>query len=128
MVTTKTDDPKMRGITNISRKTVLAQKRSICRSIASKARGLMFTNKEAVEEMPLVFEFKRPGIQSLHMLFVFYPIDVVFLDEKKKVLDIKQNFRPFRTYTSMKRSKYVIELPEGVVKRSKTEEGDQLEW
>ena len=60
------------------------------------------------------------------MLFVFYPIDVIFLDEQKKVVEIKENFRPFRFYTPKKKARYVLELPKGSVNRSRTELGDRI--
>ena len=44
------------------------------------------------------------------MFFVFYKIDVLYLDENKKVIEIKKNFKPFSSYTPKNKAKYVIEL------------------
>ncbi len=79
----------------------------ICNSLWSKARGLMFSSKKN-----LVFVFDKEKRISLHMLFVFFPIDVLFLDKNKKIVEIKKNFRPFNFYTSKEKAKYVIELVE----------------
>jgi len=79
----------------------------ICRSLWSKARGLMFSRKKN-----LVFVFEEEKRIGLHMFFVFFPIDVLFLDSKKKVVEIKRNFRPFSFYTSKEKAKYVVELSE----------------
>jgi len=47
------------------------------------------------------------------MLFVFFPIDVIFLNSKKKVVD-KTTLNPWQlNYTPKIPSKYVIELPKG---------------
>lgn len=54
------------------------------------------------------------------MFFVFYPIDVIFLDENYKVVDFKEDFKPFTFYTSKKPAKYIIELKSGVIKNTKT--------
>lgn len=116
------------AIKNKSRKTTLSNGFRMCRSSASKARGLMFTNESEVLRNALVFEFKRAMPQSLHMFFVFYPIDVLFLDERKRVVDIKQNFRPFTVYNSRSKAMFVIELPEGAVRKSKTCLGDVVIW
>jgi uncharacterized membrane protein (UPF0127 family) len=116
------------GITNKTRKTDVAKQYKLCRSVGSKARGLMFTNESQVLGAALLFEFRRAAEQSLHMFFVFYPIDVLFLDEKKKVVDVKEGFRPFTVYNSRQMAKYVLELPRGTVRRSKTCEGDVLKW
>ncbi|MBN1544257.1 DUF192 domain-containing protein [Candidatus Woesearchaeota archaeon] len=121
-MTTKT------AIINKTRKTTVAKGYRLCRSTASKAKGLMFTNEAEVRKNALLFEFSSPRVQSLHMFFVFYPIDVLFLDEKKQVVDIKEGFRPFSVYNSSKRSKYVIELPNSAIRKSRTKQGDALEW
>lgn len=79
----------------------------ICKSLLSKARGLMFSRKKN-----LVFVFGRPRRVSLHMFFVFFPIDVIFLDEDKKIIEIKRDLKPFRFYTSKEKAKYAVELSE----------------
>ena len=55
-------------------------------------------------------EFSTPRKVSLHMFFVFYPIDVLLLDSNKKIVEIKRNFKPFTFWKSSKRGKYVVEL------------------
>ncbi|MBU2560933.1 MAG: DUF192 domain-containing protein [Nanoarchaeota archaeon] len=116
------------AILNKTRKTTVAKEFRLCRSAASKAKGLMFTNENEVKKNALLFVFSSPRPQSLHMFFVLYPIDVIFLDEKKQVVDLKEGFRPFHVYNSSKRSKYVIELPNSAIRMSRTKQGDALEW
>ena len=82
-------------------------KYQICESIWSKTRGLMFSKKKN-----LVFVFNKEKRIALHMFFVFFPIDVLFLDENKRIIEIKENFRPFSCYTSKKKAKYAVELTE----------------
>jgi len=117
-----------KSITNKTRKSVVAKSYKLCRSAGSKARGLMFTNESSVLSKALLFEFSSARQQSLHMFFVFYSIDVLFLDDKKSVVDMKEGFKPFTAYTSRARSKYVIELPRDTIKKSKTYVGDRLKW
>ncbi|MBI2101411.1 DUF192 domain-containing protein [Candidatus Woesearchaeota archaeon] len=76
----------------------------------------------------LIFKFGREKIIALHMVFVFYPIDVLFLDKSKIVVDIKQNFKPFTFYKSGRRAMYAIELPNGVIKKTRTEIGDRIKF
>jgi uncharacterized membrane protein (UPF0127 family) len=78
----------------------------ICKSAISKALGLMFSRKRN-----LLFEFDREQKVSLHNFFVFYPINLVFLDKNKKVIEIKKNFKPFTFYTSKTKVKYLLETP-----------------
>jgi len=80
----------------------------ICKNVFDKALGLMFSKRK---DKALIFVFKRPIKISLHMFFVFYNIDLIFLNEEKKVIEIKRNLRPFTFYTSKEKAKYVIETP-----------------
>ena len=89
----------------------------ICRSSWSKARGLMFSRKKN-----LIFVFDKEKRVSLHMWFVFFPIDVLFLDRDRRVVEIKRNFRPFSFYTSKNKAKYVIEIAENRKDKYKTGE------
>lgn len=61
----------------------------------------------------LIFKREYESIvgSSIHMLFVFYPINVIFLDSNKKVVDIKKKLKPFTFYSPKKKAKYIIELP-----------------
>ncbi|RLE38935.1 DUF192 domain-containing protein [Candidatus Woesearchaeota archaeon] len=97
-----------------------------CRNLVSKVRGLMFRKK--VNCRGLVFHFAKERVNSLHTLFVFHPIDILFLDKHKKVVEIKKNLQPFRCYRPKKKSKYVVELVAGVVRRSDTNIGDIIIW
>jgi len=81
----------------------------ICSGFFSKSKGLMFSRKLKNNEA-LLFEFDREGNWLIHMFFVFFPIDVVWLDRNMKVVDVKIG-RPFDfLLVPRKKSKYVLEL------------------
>jgi len=110
-------------IKNVSKNRILAKESKLCRSILSKTKGLMFSAKPK----PLVFTFSKEERWSLHMLFVFFPIDVLWLNKDKKVVDIRQKFRPFSLLAKpQKKARYIIELPAGAIKNSRTEIGDKI--
>jgi len=69
----------------------------------------------------LVFVFEHEQRVSLHMFFVFFPIDVLFLDHKKKIVEIKTQFKPFTFYKSKEKAKYVVELVNNKKKYKKGE-------
>lgn len=74
--------------------------------------GLMF--KKRLVDTGYLFDFEVVRVPVVfHMWFVFFPIDVVFLDDNFKVVDIKRNFKPWTTYASKCVCRYVLELPEG---------------
>ena len=92
-----------------------------------RMKGLMFENENRFN-YALVFEFPNESKigASLHMLFVFFPIDVLFLDKNKIVVD-KATLEPFTpNYTPKKAAKFVIELPKGKAKTVKL--GQKVEW
>ena len=62
------------------------------------------------------------------MLMVFYPIDVLFLDKNKKVVEVKENFKPFSFYAPKNKALYIIELPQDSIKHSRTKIGDKIEF
>ena len=112
-------------IKNLTKKTAVSRNGKICGSALSKFIGLMFSRND---NKALIFKFKKEKIISLHMLFVFYPIDVLFLDKNRIIADKKENFRPFAFYKSKKKAMYVIELPDGAIKKSKTMIGDKVRF
>ena len=116
-------NPKiMRGIINTrTKKHVLCTYR-LCDSVFAKARGLMFSWKKP--DFGLVFAFKRPVRTPLHMLFVFYPIDVLFLDKQRRIVEIKRGFMPFTIYSPLCRANYIVETVAGKTKGCKV--GDIL--
>jgi len=107
-------------IKNKTKNKILAKKVYFCKGILSKSIGLMFSKKKS-----LVFVNEKEKLVPLHMCFVFYPIDVLFLDKEKKVIEIKKNFKPFTFFNPKHKAKYVIELPYGF-KGSKV--GDKIEF
>ncbi|MFC1648095.1 DUF192 domain-containing protein [Nanoarchaeota archaeon] len=78
----------------------------ICKNSWSKGVGLMFSRPRM-----LLFDFRKPRRMSLHMFFVFFSIDVYFLDNFMEVIEVKRNFRPFTTYKSRLACNYVLETP-----------------
>jgi uncharacterized protein len=114
---------KISMIANKTKKKTVAKNFILCNTLWSKFMGLMFSGDN---RQFMVFKFNDEKKISLHMMFVFYPIDVVFLDSKKKVVDTKENFKPFSLYASKKPAKYCIECPKGTIGKTKTKVGDDF--
>lgn len=55
-----------------------------------------------------------------------FPIDVIFVDDKYQVVKIETGIKPNKIIWN--KSKYVIELKEGMIKEDKVEVGDKLAW
>ena len=110
-------------IKNLTSKKMIDSNARFCKTIFSKFIGLMFSKKQMHS---LVFKFDNEIIISLHMFFVFYPIDVIFLDKKNRVVDLKENFLPFTFYSSKKNAMYAIEMPKGTISNTATKIGDKI--
>ncbi len=95
----------------------------VARSFLSRAFGLMFRRSMRKDE-GLLIEFpawmKRP---RLHSFFMFFPIEVIFIDENFKVVEVGI-LKPWRFYTPEHESSYVLEVLEG----KDVEVGDVLEF
>ncbi|MEW6295770.1 MAG: DUF192 domain-containing protein [Candidatus Diapherotrites archaeon] len=99
-------------------------------SFWGKFKGLMLERKEKFN-YGLVFDFRaEKRIEaSIHMLFVFFPIDLVYLNKEKKVIELKHGIKPWSlNYTPKRKAHYLIELPEGTIKKKKIGLKDELKW
>ena len=76
----------------------------------------------------LIFEFKKEKKVTIDMFFVFYPIDIIFLNKEKKVIELKPNFKPFDIYSTKNNVKYAVELKNGFIKENKIRIGDKLDF
>ena len=78
-------------------------------------KGLMFTIPLEKEQGIILVAKKESILQtSIHMFFVFYPIDVLWLNAKKQVVDKKERLLPFTPLARPKSpAKYVVELASG---------------
>jgi len=66
----------------------------------------------------------RPA-SSIHMAFMRFPIDAVFLGKDLTVLKVVRDLAPWRM-ASRFRAHSVLELPAGTCERSGVREGDKL--
>ncbi|MFA5930757.1 MAG: DUF192 domain-containing protein [archaeon] len=108
-------------------KKVLMSKVKFASNSWERTKGLMFEDKKKFN-YALVFDFPFESRvrTSLHMIFVFFPIDVLFLDKQQKIVD-KVTLQPFiPNYTPKKAAKFVIEMPHGKAKLAKI--GQKVEW
>jgi uncharacterized membrane protein (UPF0127 family) len=120
------EDDIMALRTQDPQKTV-ASRVVFCRTVTSQMRGLMFARKDPDRALIMVFakEMKVP----LHMMFVFFPIDILYLDSGKRMVELFEEARPFISHISPKhKARYVIELPAGAIKKNRLKVGDRLSF
>ena len=98
----------------------LATEVEVADSFFARMRGLMF-RRSVPEEYALVFRFERPSVRSLHMLFVPFPVDAVWLVEGE-VQQVEQ-LRPWTGF-AWARGDVILELPAGAA--DAVEPGDRV--
>lgn len=64
--------------------------------------------------------------KSIHMFFMRFPIDVVFLDRALQVVRVHEDVRPWRTAGGGKFAHSVLELPQGTAAFHNLRVGDRL--
>ena len=92
----------------------------VATSFAARFRGLM-----GVADLPAGQGVLFPGTSSVHTHFMRFPIDVVFLDDERRVVAIRPKLRPWR-FASAKGARSVLELAAGECARVGLAKGDAL--
>ncbi len=112
---------------NLTRETTLADPLELGGSFWARFRGLMGRASLATGE-----GLWLPGSPSIHMLFMRFPIDCVFLgredaDGTRAVVGLRRSLPPWRGVVWWVRDgQGVIELPVGAIDASATQVGDRV--
>ncbi|MCK4812069.1 MAG: DUF192 domain-containing protein, partial [Methanosarcinales archaeon] len=73
----------------------------------------------------MIFVFSKPEAVSVHMLFMRFPIDVIFLNPDKVIIDIAR-LNPWTGYRHVRGVAYFIEMNAGTLERYGLVCGSQL--
>jgi len=109
-------------VINLTKETWLATKVRKADNFLTRLVGLLKRTQLGPEEALWLMPSK--GIHTIGMKF---PIDVLFLNRKNQVLGLISGLAPYRISPVHFRAYSVLELPNGTIKKSRTELGDQLE-
>jgi uncharacterized membrane protein (UPF0127 family) len=64
---------------------------------------------------------------SIHMFFMRFPIDAVFIGSDGRVVYLEKQIQPWRVSRVVWKARSVLELPAGTIDRTGTEVGDLIE-
>jgi uncharacterized membrane protein (UPF0127 family) len=114
---------------NVSRGTILAERLEDGSSLWAKFMGLM-----GRASLPAGDGLWLPGENGIHMLFMRFPIDVVFVSlprdgpsGQRRVLSIRTALPPWRGVVwRVGGAKGVLELPAGTIEATGTAVGDEI--
>ncbi|MCD6522785.1 MAG: DUF192 domain-containing protein [Candidatus Diapherotrites archaeon] len=91
-----------------------------------KFKGLML-RKDFDGALIFVLNRKTRIGASIHTMFMRFPIDILFLDEKHRVVDIARNVKPWTlNITPKKPCRFVIEMKAGKARGIKI--GDSIRF
>ncbi len=109
------------NIVNGSKHLLIAEHVFEAQGFWARARGLIGRQSLAQGEALII-----PHCQAIHMFFMRFSIDVIFVDRSKKVVGLVQNIKPFQLSPFFLNASCALELPSGVIERTNTSLGDQI--
>lgn len=90
-------------------------------TFASRLKGLMFRKKPLVQEGLWIIP-----CNSIHMFFMHFPIDAVFLDKQERIVHLVKDLQPWRFVSPIKGAHSVVELPAGTIVQMNLTVGNHL--
>ena len=110
-------------VRNRDRETVLGEAIEVAASAVQRVMGLL--GRECLQDgQGLLFK----NCSSLHTFFMQFPIDILYMDKRGKVLKAAPEVRPFKLVAAPFRGHYALELPAGAIRDSATKVGDHLDF
>lgn len=104
---------------------VIASRVELADTFWRRFRGLMFRSK-LQRGSAMLFSLPRPGRYSIHMFFVRFPIDLLYLDSRFVVVELRAGLKPWRVHRPKAIANYLIELPAGTIARSNVKIGHKI--
>jgi uncharacterized protein len=113
---------------NQTRGTVLCERLEDAGGLGGQSRGLL--GRDGLEPgTGMLFENGRfTPMMWMHMFFMRFAIDIVFLGRGGKVVKVNRNLKPWRVSSMVFGARVAVELPAGAAEASGTEPGDQIKF
>jgi uncharacterized protein len=108
-------------VVNATRQKILAEPAKKSTDFLGRALGLMFT-KSLAAGTGLILE----PCNSIHMFWMNYAIDAIFLDKNARVVGLVPEIKPWRASKMFLHATTCVELPAGTIAKTDTRIGDTL--
>lgn len=116
-----TDTPGFVRVDNVTRGTTVAERVRVASSSADRTVGLLKTPE--VKPGEGLWIERSP---SIHMFFMPYAIDAVFVSKAGRVTKVVTNLKPWRVVWWARGARDCLELRAGAAAESGTQPGDEL--
>jgi uncharacterized protein len=113
---------------NRTRNTVVCERLEQAESLAAQSRGLLGRDGLDADAGMLFINGRFTPFMWMHMFFMKFAIDIVFLGRGDRVIKIDRELKPWRVSSIVFGARKAIELPAGAAKLSAIEVGDRLEF
>ena len=107
---------------NLRNSKELSNNVPVANSLLKRMKGLLGKNEMQTGEALWV----KPCM-SVHTFFMKFPIDVVFLNKKNRVIAAIEHLQPNRATRLYLQAAGILELPAGILKATNTRVGDEIE-
>ncbi len=108
-------------VTNVTRGKILADRAEEASSFRARFVGLM-----GRRELRMGEGLHIVPCNSIHMFFMRFPIDALFLDREGTIVRLFPALTPWQVTSLYPQAHSVLELPAGVAAASGTQVGDRL--
>lgn len=112
----------MKVVINKTKNQVISSSAMIADDFFSRMQGLLGRTALLEDESLIITK-----CNSIHMFFMKFAIDVIFMDKNDSVVGIIENIKPFQLSPIFFKASYVIELPVGAIQKGNVFVGDELE-
>ncbi len=108
-------------ITNVSQNSLIARRVNVANTFGARLKGLMGRASIGSEEALVITR-----CQQIHMFFMRFAIDVIFVDGDNRVVGLVRNIRPYGLSPIFWEAQCAVELAPGAIDSSRTQLGDRL--
>lgn len=109
-------------IVNLTKQKTIIDRAEVAETFFSRAKGLLGRKKFIPGEALVITQ-----CSGIHMFFMRFPIDAVFVGIDRRVIRIIKGLKPWQVVPVVWGSSYVIELPAGFATEEVVNTGDIIE-
>jgi uncharacterized protein len=113
---------------NETRGTVLCARLEDAGGVAGQSRGLLGRERLKPDEGMLFVRGRFEPFMLMHMFFMRFPIDIVFLDRDDVVVKVNRELKPWRVSSMVFAARKALEIPAGVADLCRTAVGDRIRF